>query len=99
MSLCCYNRLTIVGRKVDLKVFDKNARWLAMLGARYPDLLECSPTRQVWQFELDTPPLEPLKRLSTRYPQLIFLLNYDWERKKGLLKSKNGQISSHQVSY
>ena len=80
-------------------MFDKNTRWLAGLGARYPDLLECPPIRRVWQFESDTPPLEPLKRLSTRYPQLTFLLDYDWERRKGLVKGKNRRITSHQVSY
>ena len=100
MSRRCYNRLTIVGQKVDLKVFDRNTRWLARLGAHhYPDLLECSPTRHVWQFESDKPPPERLKRLSTRYPLLTFLLDYDWARRKGLVKARNGQITSHQVSY
>jgi hypothetical protein len=99
MPLRCYNRLTIVGRKVDLKVFDKNTRWLARIDACYPDLLECSPTRHGWQFESKTPPLEPLKRLSTRYPRLTFLLDCDWGKKKGLVKAKSGRITSHQISY
>ena len=65
MSHRCYNRLTIVGRQVDLKVFDKNTRWPKKFATHYPDLLECSPTRHVWQFETGAPPLEPLQRLST----------------------------------
>ena len=99
MSHRCYNRLTIVGRKVDLKVFDKNTSWPKKFAAHYPDLLECSPTRHVWQFESDKPPLEPLQRLSTRYPLLTFLLDYDRARRKGLVKAKSGRITSHQVSY
>ena len=99
MSHRCYNRLTIVGRKVDLKVFEKNTSWPKKFGARHRDLLECSPARHAWQFESDAPPLEPLQLLSTRYPLLTFLLEYDWARKKGLAKAKNNQVVHHQVSY
>ena len=98
-NIVCNNRLAVVGPVTSLKAFDENVSLERELGARHADLLQLSATRLVWQFETDIPPLEPLKRLSTRHPRLTFLLDYDWERQKGLVKAKRGQLEHHEVSY
>ena len=93
------NRLTVVGPVTALNGFDENVSLEAELGARYLEPLERRTTRLVWQFESDTPPLEPMKRLSACHPRLTLLLDYDWERRKGLAKAKSGQLERHEVSY
>jgi hypothetical protein len=97
----CTNRLTVVGPATELSAFDENISLEAELGARHADILENSASRLAWQFETDTPPLEPMKRLSSRHPLLTLLLDYDQQdaRIKGLAKARKGRLSHHQVSY
>jgi hypothetical protein len=101
MPIPCTNRLTVVGRKVDIKTFDRNRSWPSKFGTRFREPLVVSATRHTWQFETDLPPLEPLKRLSARYPLLAFLLDYDQEpkRHKGLAKARGGRLESHEFRY
>jgi hypothetical protein len=101
MKPYCNNRLTVVGPVTELKAFDKNVSLELELGARHPEVLELSARRLAWQFESDSPPLEPMKRLSARHPLLTFLLDYDQEdqRIKGLAKAKGGRLAHRQVSY
>jgi len=95
------NRLTVVGQAGDLKQFDRNVEWTADLGARYVELLENSADRHSWQFETEEPPLKFLKTLSSRWPFLTFLLDYEWEEKriKGLAKAKAGRLKNYSVIY
>ncbi len=60
-----------------------------------------SRSRYVSIFETDEPPLEPLRKLSRRWPRLVFLLDYEIEseRTKGLLKAQTGRIASCQLEY
>ncbi len=97
----CHNRLTIIGRRNGVKLFDNDIGWPAKFGARHRELQECSPTRLVWLFETDTPPLEQMKRLSLRHPRLTFLLEYDREdaRVKGLAKARAGRLKSYRFRY
>ena len=97
----CNNRLIVVGPQTELKLFDENVSLKTELGACHGDLLECSATRTAWQFETNTPPLEPMKRLSIRHPRLTFLLDYEQQdqRIKGLAKTNKGRLIHHQVSY
>jgi hypothetical protein len=92
----CENRLTVVGR--DLPLF-KSSSWEKLLPARHLELLEASSRRFVCQFETDIPPLKPLQRLSCRWPTLVFFLDYEFRRRKGLVQARNGKIESVSFHY
>ena len=92
----CHNRLTVVGLASELSRFERT-HWQVALKARYLEPLELSKNRLAWQFETNLPPV--LMRLSKRHPKLTFLLEYDGDRRKGLVKAHDGQIEHHQVSY
>ena len=98
----CQNRLTIVGRRVDIAEFEQqDKRWPNRLHVRFLEMFEGSATRQVWLFETNGPPLSHLKRLSARWPRLTFLLDYDQEplRAKGLVKTRAGHQRSVEFRY
>lgn len=63
--------------------------------------MENFPCRHVSIFETDEPPLEPLRKLSRRWPALVFLLDYEieFERTKGLLRAQAGRIASCHFEY
>ncbi len=101
MPTPCYRRLTVVGGKRGIQAFVQSNRWPKGFGARYIEPLELFPSRRVWQFESDRPPLEPMAAMSRRHPFLVFLLEYDQppRRIKGLAKAKNGRLEHHQVRH
>ena len=94
------NRLTVVGPKADVGQSLKS-KWYRRLGARHGEMMENLRRRYVSIFETDEPPLEPLRKLSRRWPRLVFLLDYEIESKriKGILKAQTGRIASCQLEY
>jgi hypothetical protein len=89
------NRLTVVGR---LRAF-QNSDWLTMLNGRHVEPLEFGRNRFTCQFETTQNPLPALRRLSRLYPRLIFLLDYESDRIKGLAKAKAGRLISFRIRY
>lgn len=100
MNNWCSNRLTVIGPKAQLQRF-RRTRWHIPLDSRHEELLENSPGRFACQFETDTPPLEPLRRLSRRWLKLVFLLDFEVEaeRSKGLAKAKGGALEKYRLTY
>jgi hypothetical protein len=100
MDKRCSNRLTVLGSKEKIQGFLKS-RWDRRLRARYCEWMENFPRRVVCLYETDEPPLEPLRKLSRRWPQLVFLLDWEWEdrRFKGLVNAKAGLLHSLQTEY
>jgi hypothetical protein len=76
-----------------------NSNAFGTAGFRHFDLLECSPERYAWQFESTTDPLPLLRPVSRRKPGLIFLLEYERGRMKGLAKLHRGNITRHEITY
>jgi hypothetical protein len=95
------NWLAIVGPKTTVKRFDKNDAWEKVLGARHVEWLELSPTRHRCEFKTRGRLLIELQNLSRLWPRLIFLLDYEWEpgRSKGLVKARDGELESCEISY
>ena len=97
MKPYCANRLTVVGRTKDIARF-KTKYEPDYLGFA---LLETSRTRIAWQFETSQPPISEIIQLSTLWPSLVILLDYDREsrRRKGLVRAKAGETQHHLVCY
>ena len=100
MDNCWQCRLTVVGAKAQVERFQKS-NWSRHLKVRHVELLENSPGRIAWQFDSTGSLLEPLRRLSRRWPKLVFLLDQEEEgqRKKGLAKAQAGQMAHCQFDY
>jgi len=94
------NRLTVLGSKAQVQQF-QNSNCDRSLHARHCELLENSPQRFACLFETERPLLEPLRRLSRRWPRLTFLLSYAGETKRiiGLAKAKAGQLEHWETRY
>ncbi len=92
------NRLTVVGERRKMRIF-QNSDWLPVFAGCHAELLELSPPRFVCYFETSRPPLPALQQLSRDYPKLVFLLEYETTRCKGLAKAKAGRLIHHQVRY
>ena len=92
------NRLIVIGDMRAVRRFARS-RWLKAVGGRYSDPLELSPRRYACQFETTQSPLPVLQRISRKYPQLVFLLDYELGRTKGLAMVKAGTLDDHQVTY
>ncbi len=93
-------RLTVLGPARQVQRFI-NSKWEQRLSARYGELIESSAGRFVCSFETEESPLDGLRALSQRWPDLVLLLDYEIEgkRAKGLLKAKDGLIELHQTEY
>lgn len=96
----CINRLTVIGSKRQVQLFQKS-RWATAIGADHCELLENSPGRFSCQFDSQHLLLESLRRLSRRWPRIIVLLDYEMEeeRFKGSAKVEAGRIVSCQFEY
>jgi hypothetical protein len=93
-----HNRLTVLGGRRVLRKF-QDSDWLAAMAGRYAEPLELAPTRFACQFETPGNPLPALRRLSRSHPGLIFLLDYETNRLKGLAKAKAGRLVHHQIRF
>ena len=94
---CCQCRLLVVGRTKDLTAFCDQEEWPAAFTEVEP--LELLGTRRAWQFATAQPPLESLRLLASRWPLLMFLVDYDTGRTKGLVWLRGGAYENHQVVY
>ena len=94
----CECRLTVLGPKRDVQRF-QNSAWPKVLGARYLEPLQFSPCRYVCQFETSDHPSHPLQQLSRRWPRLVFLLDYEMPRLKGLAKAKASELEHCEIGY
>jgi hypothetical protein len=97
----CNNRLTIVGPRAEVKAFSESS-WEVAVEAKHVELLEASPNRMAWQFETEAkPPLIWLLEISSRWPSLTFVLDYEQEkaRFKGLAKAKGGAVEHYRIKY
>ena len=100
MEYIC-SRLLVVGSKPMLSRFASSS-WERILGAKFCEPVENSPRRHVIAFNTEQAPIvEPLRKLSRRWPKLIFLLDREWEDKrlKGFVHAKAGIIESYQLEY
>ena len=54
-----------------------------------------------WQFDSAAPLPDRLRQLSRRWPGLVFLLDYEAERRrqKGLVKAQAGLMAVLQIEY
>jgi hypothetical protein len=94
----CECRLTVIGSQRDVQRFQASA-WEKSLRSRYAEPLELSPCRFVCQFQTETDPLPALQRLSRRCLGLVFLLDYETTRCKGLAMAKAGRLTQHRIRY
>jgi hypothetical protein len=94
------SRLTVIGPGTEVARFQKS-NWDGHLRAQHCDLLENSPKRFACQYQTGCSPLEPLRRLSRRWPRLILLLHYEAEsdRSMGLAKARAGQLEHWETHY
>jgi hypothetical protein len=93
-----HNRLIVLGERRVLRKF-QDSDWLAAMAGRYAEPLEFAPTRFACQFDTTGNPLPALRRLSRSHPGLIFLLDYETKRLKGLAKAKAGQLTNHHIRF
>jgi len=94
-------RLTLVDLKGTASTFAGSRGWIKTLGARHFEWLELAAKRHVCQFETALPPVEGLRKVSRRWPQLTLLLDYEDEtrRIKDLAKAKAGQVEHCEFAY
>jgi len=93
----CQCRLLVIGPSKTLQSFDRKEVWPEEFTEVEP--LEMSPTRRSWQFSAPKPPLPYLRTVSTRWPLLMFFLDYETERVKGLASLKAGKLRHRRVVY
>jgi hypothetical protein len=100
MNKLIHNWLTVLGSKRQLTLF-LASKWKQQLRLEYDDWVENSPGRYVCQFEKKECALRALKRLSRRWPRLIFLLAWENEQSRttGLGKAKSGHLEHCEISY
>ncbi len=96
----CQNLLTVVGASAQVQRF-QDSHWERALKARHCELMRNSAQRFACQFVTESQPLEALSRLSRRWPELVFLMEFDLEtsRIKGLGKAKAGKLDHSAISY
>jgi hypothetical protein len=100
MEKRCLNRLTVLGPKEPVQRFLRSG-WEKRVRGRYFELLETMPRRFGCLFETDEPPMDPIRRLSRRRPELVLILEYEVEsqRVKGLVKAQGGKIALCAVEF
>jgi hypothetical protein len=94
----CENRLTVIGLRSEVGRFQAS-QWEKTLRAEYVDLVECPPGRYVCQFMTASHQLKRLQQLSRRWPGLVFLLDYEVRRMKGLAKARSGGLEHCEISF
>jgi len=94
------NRIAVVGPKQHVARF-RNSNWEGRLQARYGELIESSDRRFVCEFKTVSPPTELLRRISSHWSKLAFLLDYELQhqRVKGLAKAEAGELQDYKISY
>jgi hypothetical protein len=100
MNELVHNRLLVLGSKRQVNLFALS-HWERMLRPQFGDWLEHSAGRFICQFETEGSVLPRIKRLSQRWPRLIFLLDSEDEAKriKSLAKAKAGVLEQCEISY
>ena len=95
----CYNRLIIIGPARAIEQLTRNDDWLRRMKAKHVVWLELFPQRQLCEFTTDQPPLVYLRKLSLRWPTIIFLLSYEYSRTIGLVKAVKGKLEKCEIQY
>jgi len=100
MEKRCLNRLTVIGSNEAVQRFFRSD-WQRRFHGRHFELLETLPRRFGCLFETDEPPMESIRRLSRRRPELVLILDYEVEsqRIKGLAKAQAGRIAHCELEY
>ena len=98
MDSRCEQRLTVIGTKREIHRFHKST-WESTLRVRHLNPLLLCPCRFVCQFETDDPGLKRLQALSRRWPGLVFLLDYEVNRIKGMAKAKACELEHCEIGY
>ena len=91
-------RLTVLGSRADIARFQRSP-WSRRLAVRYLEPLEFGPRRYVGQFTMDRIDLPSWQRLACRWPQLVFLLDYDGHRTKGVAKVHAETLEHCELGY
>ena len=89
--------LLAVGKQLNLGGFTASTDWPEDFLGLEP--LELSPTRRLWQFEVEKLPLVFLHAVSLKHSQVTLLLDFDDGRVKGLVLVKNGTVQRCQLRY
>lgn len=95
----CRNRLIIIGSARAIQRLTGNDDWAVKLKGRHITWLEISPKRHVCEFTSRGSPLIKLQKLSQKWSSLIFLLDYQCGRSKGLVKAWKGKMESCEIQY
>ena len=92
-------QLSIIGPARALRRFDARAAWPRAM--RHPVLWRCSPDRHEWEFGSDRPCVGWLTKVSRFHPELVFLLQYDDERRRirGLIRAGSGMTEHLHLIY
>jgi hypothetical protein len=94
------HRLTVLGETRPVEKFQRS-HWDKVIGARFVELAQCSQRRFVVLFETERLELASLQALFRRWPQLVFLLDYEVtrRRRKGLVRTSAGKLLHCQIRY
>jgi hypothetical protein len=94
-------RLTIIGPGKPVAAFGDDTAWQSAFGARHVEWMQLSRRRHVCEFETNKHPVEPLVKLSRRWPRLTLLIDYENERNriKGLAKGKAARVEHCEIGY
>ena len=87
-------RLTVLGKETALVAFE-HGRWQQAVRAKHVELYEFSSGRRVWWFQTKSKtPHEFVRGVSSRFPDLTFLLDYEdcAAGAKGLAKVVSGRV-------
>lgn len=95
----CRNRMTIIGSRSAITKLTSTDDWATIMTARHITWLELFPKRHVCEFSTTTPALIQLQKLSLRWLTLVFLLDYEFRRSKGLVKAVRGSLENCEIRY
>lgn len=90
-------RLLAVGTPADLDAFEASNDWPTEV--RAVELLERSPNRRLWQFDVRLLPTSFLHRVSVGHPRLVLVLHHDTGRVMGLMAARCGRLQRRELDY
>lgn len=93
-------RFTAIGAERSARDLE-NSRWQKAIAAKHVELFEFCDGRRVWWYQTSRLLPTRLHRLSTRWPTLTLIFEYDdrSHRAKGLINAVGGVIDHCRISY